>query len=256
MDTTRRLSWLRQIPSFIGKTVTFHIGLIQAAETDTYSGQVTVKLSFGLTFPSVPPTPTATPTAMPTPTPTPTATPMPTHTPVPPTPTPTHTPVPPTNTPTPPPTATPIATPVVAPNLVYSGTIVVAGGRVPSDAVLVARVGSYESSPALIEGDGYKSLVVVPGDPELLGQPVVFVLNEVQAIQQDTYRMGAASDKFDLIFVGLSTPTHALPSAPVSNGSSCTPDFSASPATRAVNLLFLMGPVGMIAGYRRLRRRP
>ncbi len=142
----------------INKPVTFHLeGQIRADEVLLFFPAV-VDLNFDLTFASLP---------LPTPTPTPTPSPVPAT-----------------------PTATP--TPVVAPTLVYSGDIVVAGTVVPPGATLVAVIGSYVSSPALIVQDGYRNLVVDPGDPLLLGEPVVFELNGVEAKAQDTYRRGGA----------------------------------------------------------------
>ena len=63
--------------TFSGKTVTFHLDGVQALRTDTYiaGGLPTVKLNFGLTFPKLP-EPTPTPTPEPTNTPVPTPTPM------------------------------------------------------------------------------------------------------------------------------------------------------------------------------------
>ena len=83
-------------------------------------------------------------------------------------PTPTPTPIPPTPTPT----------PVVTDPGVFSGMIVVAGGSVPSEAMLVARVGDYESPPASIQGENYRNLVVDPQDGSYVGQPIEFYLNE------------------------------------------------------------------------------
>ena len=71
-----------------------------------------------------------------------------------------------TPVPTEPPTDTPTSTPAPeeARPSVYSGSVVVAGGTVPKGAVVVARVGDYESFPAVIGDDEtYRNLVVDPG---------------------------------------------------------------------------------------------
>lgn len=281
--------------TLINQPLTFHLeGKIQADQTVNFL-PAQVNLNFDLTFPKLP---------EPTPTPTPT------FTPVPPTPTPTFTP---TRTPTPTITPTPTVTPTpsVARTVVYSGSIIVAGAAVPQDGVLVARVGSYESFPALIQGDAYGSLVFDPRDAGLLGQPVVFLLNGVAATASDTYRSDSPAKTFDLVFVDLPTatptptmtptttntptprptltptptmtptatntptptrtprpartptplpptPTAAPPTpspTPTPEGGSCVPFMNISAASGAVNLLFLLGPVAMIAGYRRVRRR-
>ena len=101
-------------------------------------------------------------------------------------------------TPTPSPTTTPM---VIQPGA-YSGQIVVPGGT-PANAVLTARVGSYESLPAVIQGSQYSNLVVAVSDPSLVGQPVQFFLNGVASTTTDTFQSGAVKSDFALIFVGL-----------------------------------------------------
>ena len=161
--------------AFGGQPVTFHIDGIQAGQTDTFqSGKV--DLSFDLTFPSVP-TPTPTPSPTPTITPTPTLTPIPT------------------------------ATPIVAEPAIYAGPITVAGGSVPEGAVLVVRIGDYESAPALIQGDRYQNLVVNPRDINLLGKRMLFFLNGVQSETTRAYSSGTFDDDLRLVFVGLPSPT-------------------------------------------------
>ena len=254
--------------------------------------------------------------------------------------------------PTPTPTATPTATPRTAPTIVYSGSIVVAGGDVPPGAELVVTLGSYQSPPALIEGSSYRALVVDPQDGNLLGQPMVFSLNGFRATQGATYEEGALSRTLDLIFVGLPAPTATPTLTPVptatptptatpvptatptptptptqtptstptptatptstptptatptrtpaptftprptrtptpeptptntpepatatpsptatvfvptptatpepEGGVACVPFLDVSAGTGAVNVLLLLGPIGLIAGYRRIRRR-
>ena len=148
--------------SYVGKTITFHMDGVQAAETDTsiQPSLPIVKRGFTLTFATLPPTPTPTPTA---------------------------TPFPPT---------------------VYSGTIVVAGGEVPADAILIARVGSYVSPPAKVEGNNYRNLVVTPIDPTAIeGLAVEFFLNGVRSSTTDTFAPGVFKTGFGLVFSGLPTPT-------------------------------------------------
>ena len=117
-------------------------------------------------------------------------------------------------TPTPTPTMTP--TPVVAQPAVYSGVIAVLGGAVPTDAVLVAKVGSYQSTPAtIIEGGEFKNLVVLPPDISFAGQAVEFFLNGVKSTASDTYRSGSFTPNFILVFQGLPTPTPTATATPV-----------------------------------------
>ena len=172
---------------FSGRTVTFHVGDVQAMETDAYrsAGRPEIKTGFNLTFPSVP---------EPTPTP----------------------------TPVPPP---PTVKPVQALPGVFSGTIVVAGGTVPATTVLVARIGSYESLPASIQGESYRNLVVDPGDTSALGQSVEFFLNGVKSRNDVSYESGMQRHDFDLIFTGLPTPTPTVTPVPPT----ATPEPTATP---------------------------
>ena len=116
-------------------------------------------------------------------------------------------------TPTPVPTNTPVPTPtpLVALPAVYSGFIAIAGAEVAEGSTLVARIGSYESPPALIEGDEYKNLVVDPDDFDLLGETIEFFLNGVQSKTTDIYRSGNFNRDFDLVFIGVPTPTPVPP---------------------------------------------
>ena len=173
--------------AFSGRPVTFHLGDVQAMETGTYrsTGRPEIKTGFNLTFPSVPE------------------------------PTPTPPPVPPT----------PTVKPVQALPGVFSGTIVVAGGTVPAEAVLVARIGSYESLPASIQGESYRNLVVDPGDTSALGQPVEFFLNGVMSRNDVSYESGMQRHDFDLVFTGLPTPTPTVTPVPPT----ATPEPTATP---------------------------
>lgn len=105
------------------------------------------------------------------------------------------------------PAHTPTPTPVTLQPAVYGGPLVIAGGKVPEVAILVARIGSYESTPAIIEDDEYKNLIVDPRDLSLIGQPVEFFLNDVKSGTTDVFEEGAFELNFGLIFIGLPTPT-------------------------------------------------
>jgi hypothetical protein len=184
---------------YLNQTVSFRLegSIVLADETDKFvaNGVPWRKNKFNLTFPNLPvPTPTPTP-ILPTPTPTPIL------------PTPTATPIPPTATPT------PTATPSVASPAIYSGTVVVAGAVVPEEAELVARIGKYQSLPAVIQEQLYKNLVLDPGDPALIGSDVEFYLNGVKSRTVHTYQSGASEKSLDLIFIGLPTATPVPPTA-------------------------------------------
>ena len=117
--------------------------------------------------------------------------------------------------PTPPPTPTP--TPTLVPTITptprsalpsaYSGPIVILGGTVSQDAELVARVGSYVSIPAVIDGNSYLNLVIAPNDANLLGEEVTFLLDGIEASTTDTYESGKITQNHTLVFVGVPTPT-------------------------------------------------
>ena len=259
---------------YAGEIVTFHLDGVQGSQTVTFIAQGlpmirTVNLSFlGL------PTPTPTSTVLP-PSPTPTPTPTSTATPRPPTPTPTPMPTP---TPSVPPTATPTLTPtpVVALPSVYSGLIIVAGGSVPADAELVARVGGYDSLPASISGEFYRNLVINPGDTSLIGATLLFFLNGIESRTTDTYVSGRSSGDFDLVFVGVPTPTATprptetpIPPSPTATtpppleptatptpaGGGCFASVDAPVASGLANFLLMVAPLALIAGFRRYQRR-
>ena len=117
--------------------------------------------------------------------------------------------------PTPTPSPIPTATPVIAKPAVYSGPIVVAGATVPEGAVLVARIGPYESLPAFIEGEAYKNLVVSPGDINLVGLTIEFFLNGVKSSATGIYQSGNFVTGFALVFEGVPTPTPTpIPATP------------------------------------------
>ena len=160
---------------FIGRTITFHMSGVVANEPDSFSpgksGPANTRLLFNLTFPSLP-----------EPTPTPTGTP--------------------TNTPL------PTATPRVAPTLVYSGKIIISGGTASAGAVLVARIGGQEFSAFVdIENDTYRNLVVMTGDPNLIGEEIEFFLSDVKSTVTAIYEGGSGSVELNIIFFGVPTPT-------------------------------------------------
>ena len=157
--------------------VTFHINELKAAQIDTFvlGGLPTIKQGYDLTFQGLPE------------------------------PTPTPSPIPPTPTPT----------PQVALPSAYAGTIIIAGGSAPQGSVLVARVGDYESLPAVVNGNTYAGLVLDPQDFSLVGQKVEFILNGFTASNTSNYQSGSSNMGFDLIFVGIptATPTPVPPTA-------------------------------------------
>ena len=196
--------------SFHGATVTFHIGPVQAEETDTLTlldvagrviGLPTINSGFDLSFPSLP---------QPTPTPVPTP------------------------TEGPPPTATPEG----APTVIYSGTIAVAGSVVPEGASLVARIGGLEF-PGFVVGDTYKNLVVAPGDLSLLGHTIEFFLNGFKSTVTATYESGPLNRELVLVFFGLPAPT---PTATVVPTSTPTPRPTPTVAPRELPELFQSDP--------------
>ncbi len=105
------------------------------------------------------------------------------------------------------PTPTPTATPVIFQPTAYEGAIVIAGGDTPASAVLVARIGSYQSSPARVEGNTYRNLVITPIGISAIGQTVEFYLNGIKSSTTDVFQEGQFKPNFALIFVGLPTPT-------------------------------------------------
>jgi len=117
---------------------------------------------------------------------------------------------------------------------VYSGSIVVAGTQIPSDAILTAKIGDYTSPPAIISGNSFQNLVISPGNSTFIDKPIVFMLNNVQSEPiNELYTPGSTKD-INLVFVGLpldtkvaeepkeitsSTPTDTADS---SSGSNCS----------------------------------
>ena len=190
-----------QDPGTAGAPITFHLdGLIQADQTATfkpgYRLGADVDETIALTFPMLP---------APTPTPTPEPTPTPTITP----------------------------TPQAAFPAVYSGPIIIAGGTVPENAIIIAQLGAYESLPAVISGNSYLNLVVAPNDHTLLGKPITFLLNGHPAEGADAYTSGKIDQNFPLVFVGLpqptSTPTPTSTPIPVPTSAPTPPTPTSTP---------------------------
>ena len=182
--------------SLVGRTITFHLDGVRADQTDRFSPAKRApdggRLVLNLTFPKLP-DPTSTPV-----------------------PTPTETPI-------------PSPTPQVARPAIYSGFIVVAGADVPAGARLVARIGSYESFPAAIDGEAYRNLVVDPDDFNLIGSTVEFFLNGIKSRTTDMYESAASRRDFDLVFVGIPTPTPTHTATPVPPTATAPPPPTATP---------------------------
>ena len=175
--------------SYSGRQITFHLSEdVVADQTDNFvftqgPTNQSFKQGFNLSFPHLP-----------TPSPTPTNTPVPTAVP--------------TNT------SVPTATPEIARPTIYSGSIVIAGANVPAGGRLTARVGSYESLPALVEGATFQNLVIAPDDRALVGQTIEFYLNGVKAATTDRYDNGAVKTNFVVAFTNFPSPTPAPTETP------------------------------------------
>ncbi len=199
---------------YFNMSIKFVLWDVEALETEDYKRVGFPEFrTLNLTFPNLP-EPTPTPTGIATPTAVPTDTPIPTPTLVPtPTPVPTATPVP---TPTPTPTETPI--PAAEPMTFVSGLVIVSGAPIPADSTLTAKIGDYESSAASVGGDGaFSGLIVDPGADatNLIGMEIEFYFNGHQARTTATYVSGAFERDFDILVVGLPTPTPVPTDTPV-----------------------------------------
>ena len=86
---------------------------------------------------------------------------------------------------------------------VYSGSIVVAGTQIPSDAVLTAKIGDYTSPPAIISGNSFQNLVVSPGNSTFIDKPIIFMLNNVQSEPINELYIPGSTNDINLVFVGL-----------------------------------------------------
>ncbi len=156
--------------SYLGKSITFLLGDVPAEEVAVYSGRTAGRpQTLNLTFQTLP-EPTPTPTPV-----TPTATPGPGKT---------------------------------SPS-VYAGRLATAGTELPQDVMLVARIGAYESDPALVTGDKYTNLVVAPSDAGFVGRTIEFFLNGVRSATETTFNGGEFIDNLNLVFFGFPTATPA-----------------------------------------------
>jgi len=90
---------------------------------------------------------------------------------------------------------------------VYSGSIVVAGTGIPSDAVLTAKIGDYTSPPAIISGNSFQNLVVSPGNSTFIDKPIIFMLNNVQSEPINELYIPGSTNDINLVFVGLPVET-------------------------------------------------
>ena len=103
---------------------------------------------------------------------------------------------------------------------IYSGSIVVAGANIPSDAVLKAQIGDYMSAPALIDGNTFQNLVVSPADVKYIGEPIIFILNDVKSEPtKEKYESGSVTSQLSLAFIGLpvETPVKTADTQPVTD---------------------------------------
>ena len=91
---------------------------------------------------------------------------------------------------------------------VYSGSIVVAGAEIPTNAVLTAKIGDYTSPPAIISGDSFQNLVISPGNPTFIDKPIIFMLNNVQSEPIDELYTPGSTKDIKLFFVGLPVETN------------------------------------------------
>lgn len=133
------------------------------------------------------------------------------------------------------PAFTPTPLPFVLAPSIYSGAVVVAGAPVPDNAVLIARVGGYESFPGIITGNTYSGLVIAPSDEGLIGQPIEFFLNGHPSTppSQGVFLPGSFSE-VNLVFIGvplLEATATATPEPPTETPVPPTPTETPEPPT-------------------------
>jgi hypothetical protein len=179
-----RYSFLIVLPPTIDyfiETITFHIPehALQAKETDVFTGS-TAQFEKALTFLAVEglasgPTPTPGPAATATPTPIPTQ---------------------------------PVWQPSTPP-VVYFGNVTVNGQPAPDGLIIVARIGDYESEPAVTSNGSYTRLEVNPSSSVYLFKGTTFHIPAygVQAFETVLFLGGPAERQFDLTFPVLPDPT-------------------------------------------------
>ncbi len=115
---------------------------------------------------------------------------------------------------------------------VYSGSIVVAGSQIPTDAVLTAKIGDYISPPAIISGNSFQNLVISPGNSTFIDKPIIFMLNNVQSEPINELYIPGSTKDIKLFFVGLPMKTtvaeepkeisSTTPTTDSSSGSNCS----------------------------------
>ena len=115
---------------------------------------------------------------------------------------------------------------------VYSGSIVVAGSQIPTDAVLTAKIGDYTSPRAIISGNSFQNLVISPGNSTFIDKPIIFMLNNVQSEPINELFIPGSTKEIKLFFVGLPMETtvaeepkeiaSTTPTTDSSSGSNCS----------------------------------
>ena len=90
---------------------------------------------------------------------------------------------------------------------VYSGSIIVAGAQIPTNAVLIAKIGDYTSTPAIISGNSFQNLVISPGNSTFIDKPIIFMLNNVQSEPINELYIPGSTNDIKLFFVGLPVKT-------------------------------------------------
>ena len=106
---------------------------------------------------------------------------------------------------------------------VYSGSIVVAGTQIPSDAVLTAKIGDYTSPPAIISGNSFQNLVISPGNSTFIDKSIIFMLNNVQSEPINELYTPGSTKNINLVFVGLPVDTKVAENQEPKEISSSTP---------------------------------
>ncbi len=117
---------------------------------------------------------------------------------------------------------------------VYNGRIRVTGTNLPSDAILVARVGNYQSEPAKIDERTFNALIIETRDEQLVNVPVEFFLNGVSPSEptHSVFKPGAKTS-VNLIFAAI--PAEAATPAPTYTPTPTpTPTNTATPTTTPV----------------------
>ncbi|MCY3545034.1 MAG: cupredoxin domain-containing protein [Chloroflexi bacterium] len=115
---------------------------------------------------------------------------------------------------------------------IYTGSIRTTGATLPSDAILVARVGDYQSQPAKIEGQGFTDLLIATKQVRLINIPVEFFLNGASPIAppQSVFEPGTRKS-VTLVFEDI--PTIAATPAPT-HTSTYTPASTATATSTAI----------------------